>query len=294
MSPYTVVIPSALRLLLHVTPEEGRRSTAVAAWGASGAAAGALGFLVGGFLTDMWGWRSIYWVNLPIGMVLLVVIQRVVPPVPRQSRAAGIDAAGAFLLVLAIMAVVTGASMVERVELRGWGSSTVVLGILLSAAFVIQQRRAAQPLVPKGTFAAANLRTGTAVSIVNTATTSSAGVLVTLHLQRQAGASPLQAELSLMPFSLAVIAGSVLAKPLSARLAGHRLASLGLAGIAAGVLVLAATRGSQSGVLVGVVVAGIGLGVAAVAATSIGTAVPTPWPAAPQEFSTPEPSSAPR
>ena len=76
-----------------------------------------------------------------------------------------------------------------------------------------------------------------------------------------------------MPFSLAVIVGSALTKPLGARLAARRLAAAGLAGIATGNLLLAATYGSIAGIVGGVVVAGVGLGVASVAATAIGTDV---------------------
>jgi MFS family permease len=98
-------------------------------------------------------------------------------------------------------------------------------------------------------------------------------VLATLFLQEELGTSPVGAGLVLMPFSLAVIVGSALTKPLGARLAARRLAAAGLAGIAAGNLLLAATYGSIAGIVGGVVVAGVGLGVASVAATAIGTDV---------------------
>lgn len=229
-----ISVPSALRLLLHLTPQPGRRSTAVAAWGASGAAAGALGFLAGGFLTDLWSWRAIYWINLPIGIALLVVLTATVPPPARDKNRPSLDLVGASLLVTAIMAVVVGTSMVERAELRLWGTGAIAVGILVTLVFLVQQRRASEPLVPRQALATANLRTGTVVSFVNTATTSSAGVLVTLHLQQQRGASPLEAGLSLLPFSLAVIIGSALAGPLARRLSSRRLASLGLTAMAGG------------------------------------------------------------
>lgn len=268
-----ISVPSALRLLLHLTPQPGRRSTAVAAWGASGATAGALGFLAGGLLTDLWSWRAIYWINLPIGIALLIALAATVPALPPDTNRRSLDLTGAFLLVFAIMAVVVGTSMVERADLRSWGLGAIVVGALVAAAFLVQQRRAAEPLVPRHALTTPNLRTGTVVSFVNTATTSSAGVLVALYLQ-QRGASPFEAGLSLLPFSLAVVGGSALAGPLARRLAGRRLASLGLAAVAGGSAVLAATQGSQTGILSGVVVAGAGLGIAAVAATSIGTDVP--------------------
>lgn len=163
-----ISVPSALRLLLHVTPEVGRRRTAVAAWGASGAAAGALGFLAGGLLTALWGWRSIFWLNAPIGIVLLVASRGLIAPLPRQGRSPRIDLPGSLLLVSAIMAVVIGTSLVERAQLRLLGAAGVVVGLLVGAMFLFQQRRTRDPLVPRAAFASINLRTGTAVSFANT------------------------------------------------------------------------------------------------------------------------------
>jgi hypothetical protein len=144
-----------------------------------------------------------------------------------------------------------------------------VAGLVLAGAFAAHVRRAAHPLIPRAAFASANLRTGTALSFVNTATTSSAGVLATLLLQDRLGVSSVGAGLALAPFSLGVIAGA----SLSNRGTRHALAATGLAGIAAGNLLLAATYGSVPGILAGVLVAGAGLGVASVAATEIGTDV---------------------
>jgi Na+/melibiose symporter-like transporter len=117
------------------------------------------------------------------------------------------------------------------------------------------------------------LRAGSLVSFVNTASTSSAGVLATLLLQQHLGLNPLQAAFTLMPFSFAVIAGSVLSRPLSAELSDQRLCSVGLGSIAGGNLVLAITAGNIAGLVTGLIVAGVGLGIAAVAATSLGTRV---------------------
>jgi MFS family permease len=269
-----VSVPSALRLLLHLAPHPPRRTTAVAAWGASGAAAGALGFLAGGFLTDLWSWRAIYGVNLPVGVALLVLLAVTVPSPPRPPERRRLDLAGAALLVVALMAVVVGTSMVERADLRLAGLVAVVVGVGLGAAFLAQQRRSGDPLVPRRALTAANLRTGTLVSFVNTATTSAAGVLVTLHLQQQQGASPLAAGLSLLPFSLGAVLGSALAGPLARAVPPRRQAGLGIGVVAVGMGILAATAGSQTGIVGGVAVAGVGLGIAAVAATSIGTDVP--------------------
>lgn len=266
-------VPCALRLLLHVAAQPGARHTALAAWSATGAVAGVLGYVIGGVLTDAFGWQAIYAVYAPIGVLLLAGVFRCVPSLAPPDRYRRLDLLGAVLLVAAVMALIVGASLLERSGLHSIGLGSLAAGVLLILAFVAQQRRASTPLIPPAAPRSRNLRNGSLVSFVNTATTSSAGVLATLLLQQHLGLSPMQAAFTLMPFSLAVIAGSVLSRPLAARLPDQRLCSLGLGGIAAGNLVLAITAGRIAGLVAGVVVAGAGLGIAAVAATSLGTRV---------------------
>lgn len=269
-----VSVPPALRLLLDAEPDGGRRRAALAAWSATGAAAGALGLLVGGALTDLFGWRAVFWVNLPVGLLLAAAVRMLVPRSRPATGRTSLHPAGAILMIAAVMALILGASLVEDPGRRLAGGLLVAGGLILGAAFVATQRRARDPLVPAAAIASANLRTGTVVSFVNTATTSSAGVLATLLLQQRLGVSAVGAGLALLPFSLGVIAGSALSTPLGARLAARRSAALGLAVVAAGNLVLAATYGSVAGIVAGVTVAGVGLGVASVAATAVGTDVP--------------------
>jgi MFS family permease len=265
-----VSVPCALRLLLAApAPPRG----ALALWSASGAAAGALGYLVGGLLTDISGWRAVFWINIPAGLLLFVAIGFLVPPGRGDRRSTRLDLVGAIVLIGAVMALIVGASLVEEPARRVPGWILLAAGIGLGAGFAVQQRRAGNPLVPRPAWRSANLRTGTLVSFVNTATTSSAGVLATLLLQQQFGVSAVRAGLLLLPFSLGVIGGTALYPPLTRRLTTRRLAAIGLLGIAAGNLLLAVTYGSVAGIVAGVIVAGTGLGIASVAGNAIGTDV---------------------
>jgi MFS family permease len=266
-------VPCALRLLLHVATDPRARRTALAAWSATGAVAGVLGYVIGGVLTNVFGWQAIYAVYAPIGAFLFAGVFLCVPKLAAPDRHRHLDLVGAVLLVGAIMALIIGASLLDRPDLRSVALGSLTAGVLLILIFVGQQRRARTPLIPAAAARSRNLRSGSLVSFVNTATTSSAGVLATLLLQQHLGLSPLQAAFTLMPFSIAVIAGSVLSRPLGARLRDQRLCGVGLGGIAAGNLILAVTAGRIAGLVVGVVVAGVGLGIAAVAATSLGTRV---------------------
>lgn len=267
-------VPSALRLVLHSAPGEGDRRAALALWSASGAAAGASGFIVGGILAQEWGWRSVFWVNAPVGALLIIGVLALVPALPAESRRQPLDIAGAGLMIASVMAIVSGGSLIESTPMRVLGIVLVLAGCALGGLFVLRQRRANVPLIPVAAFSSRNLRIGTMVSFVNTGTTSSTMVLATLLLQNKLGATPVQAGLSLISFSLLVILGSLLSKRLSDRLPPHRSAALGLATIAGGCAILVITYGTWAGVAAGAAVAGAGIGISSVAGTTIGTKIP--------------------
>jgi hypothetical protein len=181
-----------------------------------------------------------------------------VPSLPAQERNRRLDVPGAVLLIASVMGVITGTSLAERPGLRMVGAAAMAGGLILAIRFAIRQRRATTPLVPAAAFASAPLQVGSVVSFVNTATTSSAGVLATLLLQQQLGVTPIRAALMLMPFSLGVIVGSMVSGPLARQLAPRRLAGLGLGTVAVGNLTLALTAGTKAGIVAGVVLAGMG------------------------------------
>jgi MFS family permease len=268
-----ISVPPALRLLLDAAPGPPDRRGALAAWSATGAAAGSLGLLVGGVLTDILGWRAVFWVNVPVGLVLVVAVWLVVPRSAPEHDRARIDPVGAIFLISTVMALIVAASLAEDPHRRVLGGLVAIAGLAAGTGFVAHQRRAETPLLPRAAFASANLRTGTVVSFLDTATTSSTSVLATLLMQQQFGVSAVGAGLELVPFSLGVIAGSALSKPFGGRLTARRLAATGLAGIAAGNLLLVLTYGSIAGIMSGVRLAGGGLGIASVAGTAIGTNV---------------------
>ena len=270
-----VSVPSALSLLLQATPDGARRRTALAAWSAAGAAAGAAGFVVGGLLAQTLSWRWVFWVNAPVGVLLAVGVLVAVAHVSTPRTHDPLDVPGALLLIAAVMGVVVGSSWVQEASSRWVGVLTVLGGIGLGLGFVLHQRRASAPLIPPSAFGSAHLRRGTVVSFVNTATTSSPAVLATLLLQDRLGVSPIGSGLLLISLSLAVIPGSVASRPLIARWSAARVAAIGLFGIALGNLLLVLTAGTRWGIVVGSLALGLGLGVASVAGTDLGTSVTT-------------------
>lgn len=270
-----VSAPSALRLILHATAAGPGRSRALAAWSAVGAAAGATGFLIGGLLTTVLGWPSVFWVNAPVAALLFVGVASVVREEPDPHRAERLDVLGAVLLVAAVMPVIAGTALLEARATQPLGVGLILLGLAIAGLLAWRLRRARAPLVPRDAFRSTNLRRGSVQSFVNTATTSSSSVLATLVLQDRLGIPALLSGLVLMAFSLAVIGGSVATGRIAPRLGPDRLAAVGAATIACGNAVLAVLGHSWPWIAGGVAVIGLGLAAASVAATGLGTSVPT-------------------
>ena len=227
-------VPSALRLLLVAAGDQDGRRRALAGWSAAGAAAGGSGFLLGGALTDLAGWRTVFWINLPLAALLAMVVIAVAPR-PRPQWTGRLDAAGAAALTAAVMAAVAGASLLQRAGERALGLLVLCGAAALAGLVVIIERRAQQPLLPAAAMRHPRLRRGAVAAALNTATTSSAMTLATIYLQDVRGVSPAAAGLLLVPFSLCVIAGSSAAAPLLRRRSASVGIALGLATIAAGV-----------------------------------------------------------
>lgn len=265
-------VPAALRLLSAAAPDEAARRRALAAWSATGAAAGACGLLLGGVLTDLAGWRSLFWLNLPLAAVLAASVRRAVPTTEVEPTGA-LDALGAALLIGAVAAVVLGASLLESPQRRGAGLLLVLLGTVLLPVLRRVERRAPDPLLPAAALRSPTLRTGVAASFVNTAATTSAVTLATLHLQDQRDASPTTAGLMLLPFSLMVVVGASCAPRLLRATSPARAAGVGLAVIALGDLALLAESRAAWVLPAAVGIAGAGIGIASVAATTAGTDV---------------------
>jgi len=270
-------VPCALRLLTTVTAAGPARHRAIAAWSAAGAMAGASGFVVGGIVTEVASWRFIFWAYVPLAAALAAVIGYSVPPDTGRRPVRSLNLAGSALCTGAVMALVVGTTLVTRPGGGLAGGLLLAASAVLGAGFVVTDRHAAAPLLPSAVTGSAALRQGTLGSLLNTATTSSAVTLVTLYLQNTLGRSPLEAAATLLPFSLCVVAGSVLAARLQQRLRPQWLVAAGLAAIAAGDAALIPAPGSRWMVPACMAVAGAGIGLSSVAATSLGTDVDPAW-----------------
>jgi len=268
-------VPSALRLLTTVTAEGAARRRAIAAWSASGAAAGASGFIIGGVVTDLTSWRVIFWAYLPLALALGAVIVRAVPRDADVGVTGSLDVAGSVTLTAAVMAVIVGTTLLAQSGRRLLGGGLIVLAAALATGLILIERRADRPVLPGAALRLWSLQRGALGALLNTATTSPVMTLATLYLQDARHRSPLSAGMALLPFSLAVVAGATLAAPALHRIPAHRVVAAGLTLIAIGDASLILTARTGLGLSASVGVAGLGIGLSSVAATTLGTEVPT-------------------
>ncbi|GAA1009218.1 MFS transporter [Nocardiopsis tropica] len=146
------VLPTTLAIISKTYPDVAERGKAIALWGATGGLAMVVGPIGGGLLTELWGWRSIFFINVPVGAIAVWLTVRHVQETNRQSGEK-FDIVGQILAFAGLVLLVGG--LIESGE-RGW-SSPVTLGMLaaavvLLAAFVFTESRVANPSLPLGIF----------------------------------------------------------------------------------------------------------------------------------------------
>jgi len=153
-----IVAPSSLSLLTASFPEGRDRIRAVAWYGAAAGIGASLGLVIGGALTTAVSWRAGFFINLPIGVAMIALAPRFLPETRRSTGR--FDVVGALTATLGMGALVFG---IIGSAGAGWGSPTTVVsvltGALLLAALVVNEARAAQPIMPLGLFAS-RARTG--------------------------------------------------------------------------------------------------------------------------------------
>jgi EmrB/QacA subfamily drug resistance transporter len=213
-----MMLPATLSILTTTFHEGKDRNTALGAWGAIAGLASALGVFLGGLLTEDVGWRWVLWVNLPVCAVLLVATFRIVSGDRPAGPVKNFDALGAVLvtggMLLLIYTLVNAPSV-------GWGTTRTIAGLvgtaLLLLAFVANERRDRDPLVPLSIFRIRGLAAADTTQVVAMAGFYSMFFFLTLYMQNVLGFSQLQAGTAYLPATAGVAIASGIASQLFAR-----------------------------------------------------------------------------
>ncbi|HUA46327.1 MAG TPA: DHA2 family efflux MFS transporter permease subunit [Solirubrobacteraceae bacterium] len=255
-----VVTPLTLTLLAEAFPPE-RRGLALGVWSGISGIGVALGPLVGGALTQLASWHWIFWVNVPIGLALVPLASRRL--VESRGEVKHLDLRGLALASAGLFGIVYG--LVESQSL-GWTNAEVVIGVVAGAAllvaFIVQELRTPEPMLPMSFFANRGFAVTNAVSIAMYFGMFGSIFFLSQFLQNVLHNTPLEAGVKLLVWTGAVMVVSPLAGFLSERY-GSRLfmvAGLGLQAVALALLaMMASVHQSYASMVIPFVLAGSGM-----------------------------------
>src|SRR6516225_3957128 len=261
-----MMAPAALALVLAMVPEGAERNKALGAFGAVSGAGGAIGVLAGGMLITWLSWPWIFFVNLPLGALIVAGARPLLP----ESRASlghrRFDVAGAVTvtggLSLLVYAVATASS-------HGWASATTI-GLLcgaaaLLAAFILIEARSAAPLLPPSFFRNLTVAGANLAGLLLGALMFPMFVFLSLYMQQVLGYSAIKTGVAFLVIAVGMIASSGLAQNLVTRVGAKVVLTVGLLGFAVAQLLflrLPVSGGFAANLLPGFLLVAAALGLA--------------------------------
>jgi EmrB/QacA subfamily drug resistance transporter len=265
--------PVAMSIITNTFQDPRERAQAVGVWGAVFGVSLALGPIVGGGVVSAIGWRPIFWINVPVGLIAIALTLRFVPE-SRAPRPRRFDPIGQALVIVLLAGLTYG--IIEAPSL-GWSSPTILAVFSAAAAalvaLLLYEPRREEPLIDLRFFGSIPFASAIVISVAAFAAFGGFLFLNTLYLQNARGFSPVQAGLLTVPVAVM----TMLASPVSGRIVGRRGPRLPLviAGVSL-VIACAALTGIDAATPVGYLVAAyvvLGLGFGFVNAPITNTAV---------------------
>lgn len=219
--------PAILSVIVRRYPNGPLRDRALGLWGAAGAAGAPAGAILGGVLSQTFGWSSVLLLHVPLCLILVLAGRRVLPTDPSAARRSS-DVVGATLVTTAAGTLIYGVVDTGR---DGWASSQTAECVAVSAALAIalgwRERRHADPLIPIRLARSATIRIATAVAALVQAAMAAVCFVLTLYLQRDMSMSPLIAGVAFVPFGVFAIASSRMSPRLIGRWGARAVTALG-------------------------------------------------------------------
>jgi EmrB/QacA subfamily drug resistance transporter len=270
-----LLTPGSLAIL-QASFREQDRARAIGAWTGLGGVAGALGPFAGGWLVETVGWRWVFFLNLPLAAIVVLVSLRHVPETSDPDMARGLDVPGAVLAAAGLAGLTYGFIAWPA---RGFGSAVVwgslLAGVVALAAFVVVESRSASPMLPLEVFRSRLFTATNVVTFAVYAALSGVFFVLVVALQVVAGFSPIAAGAALLPVTIIMLFLAARGGALGQRIGPRIPMTVGPLVSALGVLSLARIGPDASyivDVLPGSIVLGLGLSltVAPLTATVLG------------------------
>jgi EmrB/QacA subfamily drug resistance transporter len=270
-----LIAPAALSIITTTFEEGAERTKAMGVWAAIAVGGAAVGLVLGGVLTTALSWPWIFYVNVPVGIAVLLASLRYVPESRDEHAHKSFDVAGALTVTGGLLALVYG---IVKAQEKGWTSlhtgGFFALALVLLAAFLVIERRSVEPLVRLGIFRVRTVRAANVVMFLVAAGLFAMFYFNTLYLQRVLGYSALEAGFAFLPFTGGVIVGAGLSQSLVARLGAREVPLIGMPLAIVGLLLFMRLQPDGSYVmdlLPGILLASVGMGLTFVPITLIAT-----------------------
>jgi EmrB/QacA subfamily drug resistance transporter len=265
-----IAMPTALSLIATTFPEGSVRGRAMAIYAAMSSVGGALGMILGGVLTDALSWRWVLLVNVPIGVVIVLLAPKVLPA-GSGNRRGGIDVLGAILATAGMTLLVY--SLVQASE-HSWGESGTLVPLIASAVglalFVAVEDRVERPILPLHILANRNRSGAYLITLAVGIGLYGVAFFLMLFMQDVLGYQPLRAGLSFLPFVVGIGIAAFGMGRLVGKIGYRPGVTFGPLIAAGGVLWLAAVTSQSTGfgaLFTPMLILGLGLGLAVVPLT---------------------------
>jgi EmrB/QacA subfamily drug resistance transporter len=269
------ISPAALAIISTTFKEGSDRAKALGVWAAIAIGGSAIGLVLGGALTQAFSWPWIFFINVPVGIVVFFLSTQLVPESKDEAAHRSFDVPGAITVTGGLMALVYA---IVQTEQKGWGSATTIVTFLVALAllvgFVLIELRAKAPLVRLSIFRVRSLSAANVVMFLVMSGLFAMFFFNSLYIQRVLGYGPLKAGLAFLPFTAGIMVSAGLASAYGPRVGVRLTSAIGMVAATAGLLLL--TRMPVDGsyltsVLPSLMLVSLGMGAVFVSLTLVAT-----------------------
>jgi EmrB/QacA subfamily drug resistance transporter len=258
-----IVAPAALAMITSGFQEGAVRNRALGLFGATASVGFVGGLVLGGLLVQLLGWRSVFFVNVPVGLLAGVLSLRYLPNSGTRTSTGSLDVGGGLLITVSIASLVFA---VSEIPVIGFGSADVIASLILFlsalAGFVLVELHHPHPLVRFGILKLRSLRTANSITALLGVWNGGEMIVMTLYFQLGLHYSPLLTGLAMAPQGLVSLLTGLRGAPLAARLGLRRLLTLTTATATLGFLILSQNSAPGAYPIILVAVSLIGFGTA--------------------------------
>ncbi|MDH7804476.1 MULTISPECIES: MFS transporter [unclassified Rhizobium] len=233
-----LLVPNSLSLLQQAFPDREQRNRAVGWWGAAGGIALAAGPVVGGFLVTHLGWRSVFLINIPVGLVGLILILHYSAP-SRRNKGRSLDMPGQAAAIIALASLAM--ALTDAAHL-GWMHpkilAALIVAVLAAIGFILIEARSHAPMLPLSFFSSPAFSITSVTGVIVNFAYYGLIFVFSLFFQLEQHLSPQETGIAFLPMTIVLMVMNILAGRLITRLGARRLMVFGLLLAATGYLLL--------------------------------------------------------